>query len=209
MNVVCCTMHSNCYAKIAEITIPVMKMYCDKHGYEFHEIKVEDDKWHFRKHKYFQERMLKGGVDAFFYLDIDTIITNFTIKVESFLDDEHELFLTKDVNEINSGVLILKTNIYDNWMNESILNCRDIYENEQNSINFLYNCNDTFKSLTKLLPHPSINSYDYSLYQEFPNIREEKEGHFHSGNFIFHVPALGFEKRIEVLTNIKEQIIYE
>lgn len=186
-----------------------MKIYCSTHGYEFHEIKVENEGWHYQKHRWFNEMMQRGGTDVFFYLDVDALITNHTIKVESFLDDEHELFLTKDINEINGGALILKTNVYDNWMNEQILNCRDVYENEQNALNFLFNCNDLFKSLTKILSHPSINSYDYSLYQEFPNVRKREEGHWHKGDFIFHVPALGFEKRIEVLKEHLKDVVYE
>lgn len=204
-----CTMWSSCYSGIADITIPVMKEYCGKHGYEFHEIKVEDEKWHFRKHKFFEEMMNKGGIDAFFYLDVDAMITNHNIKVENFLDDQHELFITKDVTEINGGSLILQPNVHGINLNSMILKCRDVYENEQNAINFLYNCHDVFRRYTKILPHPSINSYDYSQYKELPGVRKEQEGHWHKGNFILHIPAMAFEKRAEILTNIKEHIIYE
>lgn len=186
-----------------------MKMYCDKHGYEFYEIKVQDEGWHYQKHRWFNEMMQKGGVDVFFYLDVDALITNHTIKIESFLDDEHELFLTKDINEINGGALILKTNIYDNWMNDTILGCIDIYENEQNAINFLFNCNDTFKSLTKILPHPSINSYRYDLYPECKEITKPEQGMWGVGQFILHTPALSFSKRIEVLKEHLKDIVYE
>jgi len=114
------------------------------------------------KHEYFKY-LLGTDVEAIFYIDADVLITNFNIGVEDFLDNEHDLYLTRDVNEINSGVLILKNTDKGEWINEFILGMRGYFENEQNIIN-QYMKYEKFNRHVKVLPHPSINSYNYSIF---------------------------------------------
>ena len=68
-------MYSPSYKEVSDVTVPVMRHYCDKHGYEFHEIKIEDDNYHYKKHEYFKD-LLGTDVDVVFYLDCDAIFTN-------------------------------------------------------------------------------------------------------------------------------------
>lgn len=197
MKVALVTMYGNNYEGIAEVTLPVMKEYADKHGYDFYELRLKDDnRWAYQKHECFKDAV-KFAADVFFYLDIDCLITNHNIKAESFLDNENDLFITEDKTEINGGSLLLKTTKEGMMLNNAILGLKDKFENEQNAMVWLMK-DPMFNQFVKLLPHPSINSYKYELYVEYGKLTP-KEGQWEEGQFILHTPAIGFEKRIEVL----------
>lgn len=205
MNVAVVTMWGERYKDVAEITVPVMKRYCLKHNYDFWEHKIENDnRYSYKKHEFFQ-KLFKTDTDVIFYLDADALITNSNFKVEDFIDEEHDLFVTEDPNGVNLGVLILKNNKTGQWLNEFILSQRDKFVVEQDVVNDLIKSpffNHQF--FIKILPHPSINSYPYEYYSEFPDMKHE-DGNWREGDFVCHVPGLALDKRIEILKSIHTQ----
>lgn len=205
-----CTEYGGNYKGIASITVPVMKYYCYKHGYEFRELILErtGNDYAYKKIEFIIELFEDENIKAVFYIDADAMPTNHTIKVESFMDEEHDLFITEHLGEINGGSLIIKNTKKAKQLLNKVLHFRSHFDNEQNVINFC-RYDSLFKESINILPHPSINSFDYRLYVECPEIRKEEQGHWVKGCFVFHVPALGIQKREEVLTNIKQHIIYE
>ena len=202
MKIAVCTTHSPAYAEVAAVTMPVMEAYCERHGYSFHEIKVEDNKWAYKKHGFFKE-LFETDVDAVLHIDVDAVFTNFNTKIEDFIDQEHDYFITKDFNELNTGNIILKNTDNGKWINEIILSQIDCFENEQNAVNWLMG-NPGFNQRVKIVPHPSLNSYQYSLYKECSELVGKTElGDWTEGCFILHVPALPISKRAEILNDVK------
>lgn len=192
------TMYSDCYKEIAAITLPVMKDYCERHGYQFHEIKCPDWKYGYVKHEYLQD-LLMTDIESVLYCDIDTLFTNPSIPYENFMDEEHDLFITEDATELNGGVFVLRNTSWSHLFNNSVLEERDNFVNEQN-VYVAYKDHKNFKHKIKIVPHPSFNSYDHSLYPELlDRIGREDLGDWKPGHFIFHVPALTIPQRIEAL----------
>jgi hypothetical protein len=201
MKVCCCTYYSPSHKALADISLPNLSEYCARHGYYMRVDNIENDKWEYVKHKMFEE-LFDLGYGLIWYRDIDSVITNLSIPITSFTDEHYSFYITKDANELNGGSVIIKNTEAGRRFNKIILSQSGVYENEQNvynSIPFLMFGVDFMKPL----PHPSINSYDYSLYPEFPNLRRREDGHHHEGDFVLHVPALSMERRIEVLKNAK------
>lgn len=200
MKIALVTMFGHNYKEIAAVTIPLMKKYATRHQYQFFELVLKDgNDYAYKKHDFFKSTSL--WVDVLFYLDIDCAITNHTIKAESFLDSQHDLFITQDKTEINGGSLLLKTTKEGMIINNAILGLKGKYENEQNAIVWLMG-DPAFNQFVKILPHPSINSYLYDLYPEIGKLKPQ-EGQWEEGQFILHTPGLPYEKRIEVLKNAK------
>lgn len=199
MKICVVTMFSPAYRPIADITLPVLKSYCEKHNYQWEIICVPDWDYSYRKHEYLKEKM-KWDIDVFFYIDIDALITNPEIKIENFIDDEHDLFVCEDVNEVNGGVFILKNTEWAKEFNEFVLAQKAIQVNEQNVYVL---CKDDPK--IKLLKHPSINSYPYEYYPEYKNITHE-QGNWERNDFICHVPGKSLSERIEILNKIKDAV---
>jgi hypothetical protein len=196
MKIAVCTMHSPCYAEISGITIPVMKAYCELHGYEFHEIICPDWKFHYVKHEYFKDS-LQTDITALLYIDCDALIVNKSVPIESLIDEEHSLFITEDATELNGGVFILKNNEWGHFFNNTVLEESDNFNNEQN-VYVHYKEHPNFKPHIKILPQHKLNSYDHSLYPELSDrVGKEDLGDYKPGHFIIHFPALTILKRAE------------
>jgi hypothetical protein len=201
MKVTVVSMWAKNYSEIADITIPNLLAYCERHGYDFRSILLEDgNAYHFRKHEFFKE-LFETDVELIWYMDVDCLVTNHNIEIESFVD-ECDFFITKDVHELNGGSVIIKNNEHGRRFNDFVLSKKDKYDNEQNVYNE-FGINWQMDGILGRLGHPSINSYDYRLYPEYPNIRERDKGHWHEGDFVLHVPGAPMNVRIERLKNAK------
>ena len=213
MKVTLLTMWADNFKRIADISLPNFKAYCERHGYDLKELKIDSERFHYQKHIFLKEFLLTD-VEVVFYIDIDAIITNQSLPVESFLDDEHDFYTTKDINEINTGTFILKNTEWGKWFNGLILGESKYYNNEQNVINAFHNT-PFVKNKFKILPHPSINSYPYEYYYpsygyigwedgDKANTKPtHQQGNWEEGDFVMHVPGLELNQRAEILKNTK------
>lgn len=201
MKIAVATEFSPAYQQIADVTLPVLKRYCDKHDYELCVIDIPDGGFHYRKIEWLQEKF-KTDVEAVFYLDVDALITNLSVPIENFIDDDCSLFITRDAGGINGGSLIIRNSHIGNWMLELILSLRDNFNNEQEVLEHLMK-SPQFNQFVKVLPHPSINSYRMDLYKELIHLTKPEDGMWHEGDFVLHTPALLLEQRAEVLKNTK------
>lgn len=200
-------MFSPSHQRLADISVPNLEQYCNRHGYEMRIINVENDKWEYKKHEAFQDWMDKEEADLIWYKDVDSLITNMTIPITDFIDDYYSFYLTKDFTELNGGSVIIKNTEAGRMFNEMVIENRDMFDNEQNIYNFIPMftfCIDIMKPI----PHPSINSYSYDLYPECKEyIGREDLGDWHTGNFLIHFPGLGIEDRIELLKEFNKKIV--
>ena len=102
MKILVLTQYAENYNELADVTVPVLKKYCERHGYDLCVHKIEMP-YHYKKH-YVIEKL--NNYDLVFYIDIDAMVTNHKIKIESFLNEEKDFYITKDLNELNGGVFM-------------------------------------------------------------------------------------------------------
>ena len=202
-------MFSPSHQELADLTVPNLEEYCNRHRYTLKIIEIENDKWEYEKHKWFKRRFEEfPETDLIWYKDVDSIITNMSIPITDFIDDSSSFYLTKDFTELNGGSVIIKNTEVGRLFNQTVLENKDMFQNEQN----FYNSMPMLmmgENIMKPLKHPSINSYNYSLYPECKDyVGKEDLGDWVDGkSFVLHVPALQMKDRIEILKNAK--IIYE
>lgn len=197
------------WKELADLVLPVAKSYCEKHGYKFINVEYPEYPSDFGYNKLrWVINLFKENIDIVWCLDLDTMITNHIIRVEEFIDKENNFWICKDLNGINAGSFIIKKSEWSLIFLEYLLNQqgKENMHCEQDAIREYINTHDDHS--IKILPHPSINSLLYENYPEFNNVTET-QGQWQKGNFVLHVPGIGYEKRKEILTNIKEQIVYE
>lgn len=204
------THYTKDYEGLAAIVIPNLQWYCDKHNYDLHITKSENGVFHFVKTK--DTLNLLEKYDIVFTIELDAMIMNHKIKVEDFIDDYHDIFLCKDVNNYNSGVVITKSTKWakDFW---DIVNLNE--NNFGDEQNFFEQYGSRYDKI-KVLPHPSINSIPYKHYHNYGYINYSGQaeplhiqGNFQKNDFICHLPGMTLEKRIEIFSKLKEQIVYE
>jgi len=201
-------MFSDSYKDMAAICLPNLRRYCDRHGYQLKEIRVEDDNAWFKKHKAFAELFdTLTEEDIIWCGDVDGLVMNHTIKIEDLINETHSFFITHDFNELNGGSVIIKANESGRKFNDLVLANRLNYPNEQNFYNDIYH---DMPEIIKVLPQKAMNSYDYSLYHECKEyIGRPELGDFERGHFFIHFPGLSPENKLAMMQEFKEKIIYE
>lgn len=197
------TNYTYSFKEIIDIVSPSIIQYCETHSYNYILTKYERSLKDFDKIKKVNEYL--NDYDFIWALDGDAIITNHTIAVESFLDDEHELFLCKDINGINCGSFIIKNTSWAEWLIAWMLDLegvKSIYC-EQDALNmYLEKFPAQAERKVKFLPHQSINSYICKLYPEYDIVVQPKEN-WKEGDFVLHLPGVSNEKRLSILKEIK------
>ena len=210
MNLTILTSYYVNYQPLADLVLPNREEYCRRHGYG-HYIQIgpyDGLNWHqgTARIKQIYDMLFKSPneIDSIWCLDIDAIIMNLTKKVEDFLDDDHDFFIAKDVHGVNGGSFIVRKSewakewLYFLWTEALIINhCW-----HENRVMHLHaETNPRFKDKIKVLPHPSINSYFYDIY----NRPTTTPGHFNKGDFVLHLPGLNIDKRLEVFRSSEVQ----
>ena len=204
MSVAILTSYFPNYQSLADVVIPNLKSYAEQHGYLFSSILCKDggDAYGFQKMKFLQKILENRSIDLVLCLDLDVAITNKNYKLEDFIKESGDLFITKDVNGINSGSFIIKNSERGRGLIDRILSYNGREDNEQSAIQ-----THLSKEVT-ILPHPSINSYLYELYGapkwgrqngRSGNEPTHTEGNWKAGDFLLHLPGITLENRIKII----------
>jgi hypothetical protein len=199
------TIYTSDWQNIADIVLRNFWEYADRYGYKLvvHEYEQPYPNIGYQKIVEIQKLFAENVCDIVWQVDLDCLITNHQIPVERFIDEYHEMFITSGVNGINAGSFIIKNTewSYDflNWVMKQ--SGKEKMYCEQDAM--MAYMKEYKKNPIKVVGHPSFNSFDYSLYPEFSEIRKEEEGHWHPGHLLLHLPGIGMEKRAEILSNTK------
>lgn len=198
MKVVIQVIYTEDWQPLADVVLPNLKEYCERHSYEL-KVYKEEVYDHFSKLKKIQERfqLLTGCLVV--SMDLDCLITNHQNKFEDFVGKAYTIYLTEDLNGINGGVFMVKMGDFAKNLVELAIRHqgRVGVHCEQDAFTQI---DEAFPNFIAKLKHPSINSYLYELYPEFGKKKHE-EGQWQEGDFILHLPAITQEKRIEIFKN--------
>lgn len=196
------------YAEIAQVTAPIMRKYCERHGYDFRELILEGtgNEYYYKKHEFIRDLLDKDEADLIFYLDCDAVVTNHTVRLESFMAYGAEFWITEHIGELNGGAILVKKGNRGNDINNFILAHREMFPNEQNVINHYKDVLMCGNAMS-VLPHPAFNSFDYSLYKEHKtHVGREDLGDWMPGHFVIHFPGIGVDDRLELVKEFTQKI---
>jgi len=216
MNTAIITLYHENYQPLADLVLPNWEEYASRHGYRLMPYlgHYHDPKWAigFQKTKLVHDTLCAADpkIDCALVLDLDILFTNLTIKIESFLNDDHDFFIHKFFGEFNGGSYIVRRSDWsERWL-------RFIYEKEPEYRNdcwteqrvMIHNENNPlFKDKIKVLPFPGINTLAYDRYPNRDHVG--KPGEFAKGNFILHLAGFNLKERLDILGSkeIQETII--
>jgi len=210
MRIVLQLLYTKSFRDLARIVVPNIVDYCVKRGYNWNILWLDEPYDAFEKIRHIQRLFEADEADVVMSLDCDLLITNYDIKVEDFLDEEHDFYVCKDFYNINCGTFIIKKSEWSKFFLGSLIilgkQFKTVYCEQDAVIKYM----DAFEGTEeiKILPHPSINSYKYELYPEIPPQTKE-QGQWEEGCFIMHLAALGMQTRLDILNETKQHIVYE
>jgi len=190
------------WVDLAKITVPNIVNYCRKHGYDWNIQSIQGRYSGYLKILNIQSLFAANDADVIVSLDCDTLITNYNIKIEDYLDDTHSFFICEDYNGLNAGVFVIKNSKWSADFLSYILQCEGqsgMYCEQDAILSYMKSFPNNEN--IKILPHPSINSYLYESYPEIPP-QSHEQGQWVEGDYILHLPGMDNQTRIKILTQI-------
>lgn len=191
------------YQSMADITwTQNKKLYCEHWGYPYH-VKTEGFTFvpSYEKIKFMLDIMREHPeYDWLYWAGTDTLITNFYIKLESFVDNNYNIIIAKDINDINADSFMIKNSKESQDYLEYIWSLAPKYNNhifwEQQA---MIDNMDKYEHLFKFVPQKTFNSFLYKqLYWHIYGSSIDKTGHdgqWEPGDFLLHVAGSSFPKK--------------
>jgi hypothetical protein len=104
------TIHTPEYYKWSPLAIKNKIDYANKHNYRFYVEHGKSDNRHpvWSKISSLIQRMTEESHEWYWALDLDTVIMNFTIPADIYLDDKYDVIVVKDCNGYNAGSFFIK-----------------------------------------------------------------------------------------------------
>ena len=209
------TMHDQGYRALSEVTFDNNKVpYCELHDYE---LAAKTDGWgdviYFDKIQYLIDILENNPeVKWVWWLDTDALITNFTKKIEDYVDDQYHIIISTDVNGINCGSFFVKNSPEGiEWL-KMILDHKERYKikkwdnPEQTPMIMTY---IKYRDWIKLVPQKEINSYNYALL--YPTLSNKDMlgvvGEWEPGDWILHWPGISNQQRIQIAQQVTPYIV--
>jgi mannan polymerase II complex MNN10 subunit len=209
------TLSKDNYKSLRDITSLNKFEYCQKHNYLFIE-KTSNfyfSNLGFEKIYSILELLNKQNCDIIYWCGVDTLITNFNIKITDIIDTEHDFFISTDANNINADSFIIKNTIDARSFFQKILDFypQYVYHEwaEQQAIIDILGNDMYYNNITKILPQKKLNSYDYNIYPEsnflsaLNRLKNKQDfygndGQWSEGDFLIHWPGTTLNQRLEL-----------
>jgi hypothetical protein len=202
--------------------------YCAKWGYH-HLVKVApygnpDNYYAFQRIQYLYDLLFNNlpegrEIEAVLVMNTHSLVTNYNIQIQSFLDDDHDFYLAKDVSGLQMGLyLVKKTEWLKRWL-EYILSFESVHQNkfqkEQTVIQEIWQAPEWFTRI-KIVDQEQLGAYVWKHY----GWAENSPGAWKPGSFTLHVPGKStivgtnkslFESRIEIFSSdeMKNRVLKE
>jgi mannan polymerase II complex MNN10 subunit len=195
-----CTVYNNDFQCVAELTVPTFKNYCEKHGYDY----IEVTNCNCGRHPVWEKiLLLKERLDKYDYLfwcDCDAIITNSSIKLETFVSNQ-DLVIAYDLFGLNAGLFLIRNSEWSrNYLKQVWNICGTApfnkdYGGDQAAMNYLTRGEDLH---VKIVSQRLFNSYKNSFY----NRPYDEKVDWQPGDFILHLPGIHNSYRVAIFKDI-------
>ena len=155
------------FRQLQDLTSKTLRSYSEKHGYSFLTKIISNDSerppsWH--KIEFIQE-VFTGGYEYVWWVDCDAIIVNSEIRIEDFIKEGKDFYISRDMNGINCGVFMIRNNERSVSFFEkvwSMVEYKDHIWWEQAAIMELLSSGWYSEEFVEYLPSSVFNNYEYT-----------------------------------------------
>lgn len=206
------TLFDKNYEDLAKYSLPNKLAYANKHDYDFYYYDHSLDlnrppQW--SKILAIQNVLNTNKYDWVWWIDIDSLIMNFNIKLESIIDDAYDVIFTHNAHSyISNGSSFFKnSDISKQFLNDSYSLEKEylknidvnIFDHEQQSMRLLVLNETIYKEKTKLIDERVCNSYcvtgNESVLSAYPNWNVESNI-YKDGDFVIQFCGRTFQERM-------------
>lgn len=193
-------------AALGAITAPNKAAYCQQHGYAWHPCTtgfVPDRPVAWSKIHFLRE--ILPAYDWVMWSDVDSLITNPAIRLETLTDHPADLLITRDHIGVNSGSFLLRNCAWSRqfldelWTLPSRVEFTQTYglwsdRMWENRAFLLLMLHAETRRHTHFLPQRTLNSYHPEFASAGPDSRHQP------GDFVLHLPGMDNARRLTILT---------
>jgi len=202
------------YEKLANLTWNQNRMlYAQQNGYA---AMAKTDGFNgmnlgFAKIQFLLELLDSNQFDAIHWSGTDTMITNFSIPLTTFLYDNYHVTIATDFNGIQSDSFVVRNTPEGREWLQNIMNKMPEYIQhpflEQGVMMESY---QQYQNIVKIVPQRFLNSYYYSLYRNKGAVNNNDKmglsGQWELGDFLLHAPDQPMNIRYELFTHTLHRI---
>jgi len=154
-------------------------------------------------------------IEWIWFTGTDLIITNFTIKLESIIDNNYQQIICADVNGINIDSHLIKNSLISKGLLKWILDTKEQsvrgWPFEQGAIWAFYQQNHLSQYIMKVMPQRVMNSYLYGLYGNqysapYLDPYTKQDGEYQFGDFALQLPGVANDIRLKVFSEIQSSV---
>ena len=229
------SLHDEKYQPLGDLTWDQNKLvYAQRHGYAAH-LKTDNfigdikaigfEKIHFAK-QILEEH---PEYEWIWWTGTDTMITNFSTRIEDRVNNAYHFIVCVDINGINADSFLVRNTPEGRGFLDDVLAIQDqamqYWDTEQWAIANLLGFPGTslpgwpygdalqitnkYKDIVKLMPQRYMNSFNYMLYPQYKVTRDKLDfdGNWQLGDWLIHWPATPLDYRIQLANFYKEYII--
>ena len=211
------TAHNDAYQPLADITWEQNKrLYAEQWGYDAI-AKTDGYKYPVRDISYERTELIielleSGKYDWIHACGCDTMITNFTIKLEDIADNDYDFVIATDCYNINNdSMLIRNTPLAIGWLKQ-VVSLREEYATakwlDQSA---MIDTIGVMGNRIKIVPQRELNSYNYDLDPMEPHIYKKdllgNDGQWAPGDFLIHWPAVPVAQRIVMAQDMLSKVV--
>jgi len=203
------------YEKLAELTWHKnRKLYAEQNGYDaiartdnFNGMNVG-----FAKIQLLLDTLKTNKYDMVYWSGTDTMVTNFSIPLTTFLYDNYHVTLATDFNGIQSDSFVVRNTIEGRAWLQMIMDKMPQYLShpflEQGTMMETY---AQYQHIVKIVPQRFMNSYYYSMYRnkgaKDNNDKMGLSGQWEMGDFLLHAPDQPMDLRYQLFNYTLDKII--
>lgn len=181
--------------------------YANYRGYNFHS-KVGD----FSDKNFESEKLIavketlesNPDYDWVWFSPVDSMITNFSIRIEDRIDNDFHVIASSDVLGTNTDSLLIRNSDKGLHFIDSLLSkIKDSNKPIRGVV-----ADDEFKDILKIVPQRRMNSFNYYLY-EYETHRDQlnTDGNWQFGDWVINWPGVDVEYGQELVNHYSQFII--
>lgn len=212
------TAHNATYQPLADITWDQnKKLYAERHGYDA--IAMTDGfkfpvmQISFERTQLIIDLLESGKYDWIHACGCDTMITNFTIKLEDLADDNYDFVIATDCYNINNDSFLARNSPTTiSWL-KHVCEIREQYlDAKWLDQSAMIDTIGMMGNRIKIVPQRELNAYNYDLYPGLvPHIYKKdllgNDGQWQPGDFLIHWPAVPNNQRITMAQQMLTQVV--
>lgn len=201
------TLFDSNYLEISKYSIQNKLAYCKKYGYDFHyfdEYLNKTQSWDWNKMSVVHRILETNKYEWVWWINIDSIILNFEIRLDTILDNECQMIFTKNHDNIitTDSCFFKNTNLVKNFIKDFYnLNYRcvknEISDQYSPTISDLLKSDANCSSITKLVNERVCNSNCKSENLNSANLTINQCDVYQDGDFLIQFKHQTFELKFE------------